>query len=787
MAIYLGKFSSNHPEQIKEKFYAAGPEGSEWYGGIKPGDYVYPIYEGKISGLWKVIEYGKKPNLVNKEDPGVAFFDEIKTFDPPIRLSDEFLRYQYFELDLNLLNKSSKSVKKCGFHKITTSARCPAPEAIDFNKINIRNLYVAVQAYNRQYNDSDIRVVINDSDKTKITAIQIMDGGSFKSYETLQTLYDQKNIEAERYSLKELLEYAKEDKARKKESYLTSVLQALSESGFYTVTNPIALYDNILVGRKKYYAAGTRPETGQTDETPPEGDIDEVDDDEELAEYEKYANLLKFNPNLILYGPPGTGKTYAAMRIVGNFERTRSGGAFKTLDAIKNAGRMKFITFHQSYSYEEFIEGIRPVVESSAAGEVSSGHIAYRIEPGILLQLVNAASVKALKSDIKNDVMNNISDSSRIWKVSLGYRGGADNIYTSCKKAKEIAIGWLEDTPLAGKTYEEIYSKLEEEREEGGPKPTNDASSINALVNEMKKGDIALIYDSPSTIRDIAVIDDDKYFYKPKDPMNPYPHRRKVVWIKEFDKPCDIYELNGKTRLTMKTIYELDRLNFSDIKRLAQIDTPTAKTTTVETNAEPYYLIIDEINRGNISKIFGELITLIEKDKRDKISCELPYSRKQFTLPSNIYIIGTMNTADRSIAILDTALRRRFTFVELEPDLKIFDNANIVPAPKVNNNVDLQKLLARLNAKIATKIDRDHRIGHAYFLDIAGIHDLFHVWYYKILPLLMEYFYNDVKSIKDVIGNAFLNEDGSINFMSDKDMVGDVSRFESELMKIYSS
>lgn len=130
MALYLGKFSSNFPEQIKEKFYAAGPEGSEWYGGIKPGDYVYPIYEGKIAILWKVREYGEKQNLIHKEGPGVVLFDEIKTFDPPIRLSDEFLRYRFFELDLNLLNKSSKSVKKCGFHKITTSTNCPCEKLL---------------------------------------------------------------------------------------------------------------------------------------------------------------------------------------------------------------------------------------------------------------------------------------------------------------------------------------------------------------------------------------------------------------------------------------------------------------------------------------------------------------------------------------------------------------------------------------------------------------------------------------------------------------------------------
>lgn len=680
-----------------------------------------------------------------------------------------------------MLNKSSKSVKKCGFHKITTSVQCPSPEGIDFRK-NIRNIYVTIENYNRSYSDGDIRVVINDSDSAEISEIQIMDGGNFKTYDTLQSLYTQRNIAGERYSLKELLEYAKEDGASKKESYLTSVLQALSETGYYIVTNPIALYDNILVGRKKHSVSGTRTDPGDTRED----ENEELEDDEEMKDYDKYARLLNFNPNLILYGPPGTGKTFAAMRIVERHERMRNGDSRLKYDDIKNAGRVKFITFHQSYSYEEFMEGIKPVVESSEAGDVSSGQVTYKIEKGIMLQLVNAASVQVLKTDVKNDVTSNISESSRIWKVSLGNRWGDENIYKACKRNKEIAIGWLEDKSLAGKTYEEIYAMLEEEREEGGAKPTNDASSINALVTEMKKGDIALIYNDPSTIRDIAVIDDDKYYYKPEDAENPYPHRRKVIWIKEYeDKPREIFDLNGKTRLTMKTIYELDRINFSDIKRLVQEDISTAEAVYTKTKVNPYYLIIDEINRGNISKIFGELITLIEKDKRDMLSCDLPYSKKSFTLPSNIYIIGTMNTADRSIAILDTALRRRFIFVELEPNLKIFDNPDIVLAPKINNNVDLQELLKKLNEKIAFKIDRDHRIGHAYFLKISGIQDLYNVWYYNILPLLMEYFYNDVKSIKDVIGNSFFKDDGSINF--DIDMTGDVSPFERELMKIYTS
>jgi 5-methylcytosine-specific restriction protein B len=784
MALYLGKFSKNYPSQISEMFYAAGPEGGEWYGGIKVGDYVFPIFEGKVDRLWKVRGYGEKPNLINKDHPGVVLFDQVKTF-AVVHLAYEFIRYKYFELDLNLLNKSAKSVKKCGFHQIRTNSRCPAPEEIEFRN-NFRDIYITLSRIERQYNDGDLRILINDLDKSEIIGIQIWDAGSFKTYDTLQELYADKNPVGSRYSLKQLIEYAKEDKAVKKELYLKSVVQALDESGFYPVTNPIALYDMILVGRKKYFPAGTK----RTGEVPTEEDDGESISDEEVSEYDAYAKLLEFNPNLILYGPPGTGKTYAAMKIVESFERIRNGGVFTPFETIrKDEGRVKFITFHQSYSYEEFIEGIRPVIqETQGSDNEPKSDVSYKIEPGVLMQMVNAASVQVLKADIQDNVMSSISESSRIWKVSLGTRNKDENIYQACKKENQIAIGWLGNESLEGKSYEEIYALLEGERGEGGPKPTNDASSIAALVNEMKEGDVVFVYDSPRTIRDIGVIGDDKYFYKPGDTNNPYPHRRKVVWIKEFENPVDIYELNGKIRLTMKTIYELDRINFSDVRELLKegAKEEIAKADDVSA-AVPYFLIIDEINRGNISKIFGELITLIEKDKRDKISCELPYSKKPFTLPSNIYIIGTMNTADRSIALLDTALRRRFIFIELEPSLAIFDDPNIIQAPRVNNNVDLQNLLKQLNVEIAKRIDRDHRIGHAYFLDIAGIRDLYNVWYYKILPLVMEYLYNDLKSVRELVGNSFLREDGSINFLSLEPGTAEMSPFEKALVGIYSN
>lgn len=186
----------------------------------------------------------------------------------------------------------------------------------------------------------------------------------------------------------------------------------------------------------------------------------------------------------------------------------------------------------------------------------------------------------------------------------------------------------------------------------------------------------------------------------------------------------------------------------------------------VKNNDKPYVIIIDEINRGNVASIFGELITLIETNKRsggnEELSVILPYSKKEFTVPNNVYIVGTMNTADRSVEALDTALRRRFSFREIMPDYSIIEKE--LGDKNFWNNSSISKILEKINKRITCLIDRDHQIGHSYFLRLKDVPSqeinsaIATIFSENIIPLLQEYFFNDFSKIGMVIGEGFLSK-----------------------------
>lgn len=460
---------------------------------------------------------------------------------------------------------------------------------------------------------------------------------------------------------------------------------------------------------------------------------------EEREEEDKI--IMKFKKdtlNQILYGPPGTGKTYntinKALEIVDNeFYSENKPNEFddeatkkrkrevlkKKFDKYRNNGQIEMVTFHQSYGYEEFVEGIK-------AETTENESIKYEVKPGIFKKLCEEAQQESYQVEGLD-----INPDARVWKISLGGTG-RHKIKDKCFRDGEIRIGW----EAVKEIRDEVFQKL----------GSNDQNTIINFVENMNIGDIVASIYSQNEIDGIGIIEGD---YEGLDSHEHYNKTRKVKWLLK-DKIIDFKKLNGDIKFTQKTVYDLFRVKSNEIIKL--INDNAISIDKKESNLDKnYVLIIDEINRGNISKIFGELITLIEKDKRlggeEAAEITLPYSGKRFGVPDNLYILGTMNTADRSIALLDTALRRRFDFEEMMPNPFLDDISKDI------EGIDLQRLLETINKRIEYLYDRDHTIGHAYFIGVDTIDKLDNVMRNKVIPLLQEYFYDDWEKIQIVLGD----------------------------------
>ena len=447
-------------------------------------------------------------------------------------------------------------------------------------------------------------------------------------------------------------------------------------------------------------------------------------------------NEVEFDKNLILYGPPGTGKTYNTAiyavaicdeKSLAEVEAMSYENVLERYRELKNKEkRIAFTTFHQSYGYEEFIEGIKPKMDNT------SNDIEYTIKDGIFKEFCDRAAQKKVET-----AGVEIRDGARIWSVILGGNEKPD-LKQICFDEGTIRIGW-----------DKWPDKITEETEN-----LNDIER-RILLNfqdEMEIGDIVVAHSTASDVDGVGIV-----YGEPEidNSVEGYPRKRKVKWIYK-GKDIDIIELNGGTRLDRKSVYELNRVNVSEL--LSKI--PTNSEVEVEDETRPYVFIIDEINRGNISKIFGELITLIEPTKREgtleAMEAILPYSKKSFGVPNNVYIIGTMNTADRSIALMDTALRRRFRFIEKIPDANVLRKIEADKVNEAGKELDVAAMLECINKRIEYLFDREHTIGHAFFTGlkeeptVAKLADIFKK---SVIPLLQEYFYEDYSKIMLVLGD----------------------------------
>ena len=441
-----------------------------------------------------------------------------------------------------------------------------------------------------------------------------------------------------------------------------------------------------------------------------------------------YTELWKKRKNIILQGAPGTGKTYRIPELVVRLcepEFDANNATRKELmsvyNRLKEEKRVMFTTFHQSMDYEDWLEGLRPVLEND--------QVTYKIESGIFKRLCTEAE-RPLSA--KKDV--NISDEAIVWKVSLS--GTGDNpVRRDCMKNGYIRIGW------------DGYGENITEETDWSIHNGEGKTILNAFINTMKVGDVVMSCYSSRTIDAIGIVTGE---YEWHDNFEHYKRVRRVKWlVKDINE--DIVKLNDDKTMTLGTVYRLNAITLDKVKSL--LDKYEASKTLIDNN-KPYVIVIDEFNRGDVSKIFGELITLLEPDKRKGMrnaeSVLLPYSKKEFYIPSNVFLVATMNTADRSLDTIDYAIRRRFAFITVKPQEIDDDNFNSELFREVSSlfisNYDeyaesgFDDTIKLLPAETLSEEYRpeDVWIGHSYFI-MDGEYALQDRLLFEIIPLLEEY------------------------------------------------
>ncbi len=451
---------------------------------------------------------------------------------------------------------------------------------------------------------------------------------------------------------------------------------------------------------------------------------------------------INFSLNQILYGPPGTGKTYRLSKIMNTFTQNLNVKSNDDTDALYEMLKIEDYTWFQVAA---------AILYDAAISNINSGWL--KLNNGIVNHTL--FKLKSIKSNSKKPKQTISS--------YLLFHTKDDCKYVNVKRR---------DTPF-------IFEKNDKSEWHVDAKILNDecpeAIELYEKYKEIKDKKVGTSY-TKENFKFITF--HQSYGYEE------FVEGIKPVFDSENEDGDITYEISKGIfyqcceNALLLSGYKGKLRDFCDLSK-------DERQKFFNDSTPKYAIFIDEINRGNISKIFGELITLIEPSKRlgadDEIMVELPYSKEKFGVPSNLYIIGTMNTADRSIALMDTALRRRFEFVEMMPE---YDTLN----ETVIEGINVGEMLKTINERIEYLYDRDHTIGHAYFIDVADIGTLANVFKNKILPLLQEYFYDDWEKIRLVLGDSqFIKEKkpAKVLFKSGTDYINDKILYEIDKEAFY--
>lgn len=706
MKIFFGKISTKRDEkQIEEGYYQA-PKDSSWFNGIQPGDYSYVIGGGKIQ-LWKAKEWDKK------EGNDILQFEIIHK-DLGIN-TKQLTAIKYFTLAMELvvLTVRSTAGSKKAFFKIEFNQNFTEKMLTDIDTYKNKNTYRKIHILDSQSSplqtNDDVQLY-KEGNQWKLF------NSSFISKDIIDTFKDNTNMLGS---------------GRVNKDKTIKIITSPNNAGRKFAPEDLSIlqvYDLFCCSYKAKEIIDIQE--------------DEIKDDFDTVNYEG---------NVILYGPPGTGKTYQVLELIKELN------ANEKLDVpIESKGNLNL-----NKRFWHLAPGLGGYLWDDLKKGTRLGYEWCDISLGDLNKLPHSTAnyqIRKQFSKVKKGDYFCIISGRRCFAIAealtdYDFKNSASNKFDF----QTIEINWLAqfDTPIllnasSTKTFTGVGGKR-----------------WKALIAGLTEKGFTFGENVPE--KNVF-----KKFYKFTTFHQSYSYEDFIEGIKprlsedkEEEEELNEIEYEVQPGIFYDACDNAAQLAGYDDLQEALKDTPEGRMNKFS-KAQPYYLIIDEINRGNIANIFGELITLIEKDKRlgeeQETIVSLPYSKEEFGVPGNLVLVGTMNTADRSVEALDSALRRRFTFIAKTPQADILSQERYR-----NNNVDLEKMLDAINNRIEVLLDKDHLIGHSYLMDIKTITDIQTAFKNKIIPLLEEYFYGKPNIIGLILGPDFIEKKKVTTFFREFD------------------